>query len=49
MLWASYHLLAFCHKDSLEKLHLVLCLHKSYQDSNAAQEAQFDTSHVGVR
>ncbi len=35
-------MLAYCHKHSSEKLHLVLHLQKCCQYSDAAQEALFD-------
>ncbi len=50
MLWASYHMLSYCHKHSSEKLSPVFYLQKCCQDSDAAQEALFDmTSQAGLQ
>jgi len=46
----SYQTLAYCHKRSSQKLHLVSNLHKCWQDSDAAQEPLFDlTSQAGLQ
>ncbi len=50
MLWASYHMLAYCHTRSSKKLHLVMHLQKCCQYSDVALETLSDmTNQAGLQ